>query len=143
MTQNEILAAVKSTYAAVGSNADDDARAMGLAKGMTLHPVVTDELEEREINGKKEKCFKCIKDRTVEGRTFQYFDTVEGPILAVAQLTRMGNGLPYTGNQGARLAGFMEDFIGKPQQTITVTNLYTRDMAGGGVSRSGVFRINK
>ena len=143
MTQNEILASVKNSYAAVGADATADARAMGLAKGMTLHPIVTDNLIEKEVNGAKVKVFECLKDRTVEGRTFQFFDTVEGPILPVAQLTRIGNGLPYAGNQGERLAGFMADFIGHTERSVSVVNSFTRDMAGGGVSRSCVLRINK
>ena len=119
---------VAEMFGNVGGN--QDVRSMGLSKGMTLHPILTDEISE------------CLKQDSANGRPFLYVPTEEDVRLSIAQITRRGNGLNLTASKQAE--AFEEWYDRAMAQTgktctLTVSQLFTREMSDGNVSRSAVF----
>lgn len=120
---------VAEMFGNVGGN--QDVRSMGLSKGMTLHPILTEKIED------------CLKQDSANGNPFLYVPTEEEVRLSVAQLTRRGNGLNLT---AAKQAEAFEEWYDRAMShtdqkcTLTISQLFTRELSDGNVSRSAVFK---
>jgi len=128
---------LEAGYTAQGSEFKDrDARNLGIAKGMKLHPI---------YNGVAD-----VKVNVVETdgnrNAFHYLETEEGVRISATQITRRGSGIAL---EGEKELDRFTDFLSKLEDakadkktcTLDVVGLYGREMPNGQVSRSAIFRM--
>lgn len=135
--KNNLQQHLEAGYTAQGSKFEDrDARNLGIAKGMKLHPI---------YNGVAD-----VKVGVVETdgnrNAFHYLDTEEGVRISATQITRRGSGIALEGEKELdRFTDFLSKLddakAAKQTCTLDVVGLYGREMPNGQVSRSAIFRM--
>ena len=128
---------LETGYTAQGGKYENrDARSLGIAKGMKLHPIYSDVSD--------------VKIATVDtgdtSNTFAYLETEEGVRLSMTQLTRRGSGIQLEGEKELeRFTDFCSKLVDakakKETVTLSVIGLYGRELPNGQVSRSAVFKM--